>query len=87
MNVGELGAITAVVFVDGMAPYRDRPTVDDPLPGTPWKDIPKARSLDDWTIGAGGGIAIRVLRSAQLTITAARGAGVTRWYVSSGWSW
>ena len=37
--------------------------------------------------GGGGGIAIRVMRAAQLVVTAARGDGVTRWYVSSGWSW
>ena len=44
-------------------------------------------TLKGWTVGAGGGVAIRVMRAAQLTITAARANDDTRWYVGSGWSW
>lgn len=88
LNVGEIGAITAVAFVDAVRPYGER---KGPLDETesPYRIGADGliNVLQPWTVGAGGGIAIRVLRSAQLTITAARGAGVTRWYVSSGWSW
>lgn len=89
LNVGELGAITALAFVDVIKPFREQldPLID-PAPGMrPPMDSYVAKQLGPGTVGAGGGIAIRVLRSAQLTITAARGAGVTRWYVASGWSW
>ena len=87
LNVGDFGAITAVAFVDGGRVFRDLSPLVDPLPGVPLPSGKLELTLTDWTVGAGGGIAIRVLRSAQLVITAARGAGVTRWYVSSGWSW
>lgn len=87
LNVGELGAITAVAFVDGGRVFQDPSPLVDPVPGTTLPTGKLRLTLDDWTVGAGGGIAIRVLRSAQLTITAARGAGATRWYVASGWSW
>ena len=88
LNVGELGAITAVAFVDGIRVYQDRPSPSvDPFPGRRLPNDALESTLSDWTAGAGGGVAIRVLRSAQLVVMAARGAGVTRWYVSSGWSW
>ena len=88
LNVGEIGAITAVAFVDASRLYQDQlnPLVD-PAPGLRYPVSGLILTTKDWTVGAGGGVAIRVLRSAQLVITAARGAGVTRWYVSSGWSW
>lgn len=88
LNVGEIGAITAVVFVDGSRAYQDKlsPLVD-PTPGVRYPVSGLNLTAQNWNVGVGGGVAIRVLRSAQLTITAARGAGVTRWYVSSGWSW
>lgn len=87
LNVGELGAMTAVLFVDGGRVFRDPSPLADPAPGSTISTGKLALSFDDWTVGIGGGVAIRVLRSAQLIVTAARGAGVTRWYVSSGWSW
>lgn len=87
LNVGDFGAITAVAFVDGGRVFRDLWSLVDPQSGVPLPSGKLELTLTDWTVGAGGGIAIRVLRSAQLVITAARGAGVTRWYVSSGWSW
>ncbi|MEP6590858.1 MAG: hypothetical protein ABJC19_06730 [Gemmatimonadota bacterium] len=88
LNFGELGAITALVFVDGARAYRDRPNpLVDPAPGMRLPANALVETLDPWQVGGGGGLAIRVLRAAQLNITAARGAGVTHWYVSSGWSW
>ncbi|MES2123538.1 MAG: hypothetical protein V4503_02500 [Gemmatimonadota bacterium] len=88
LNVGEIGAITAVAFVDAVKPYSERgnPLVD-PNPGYRLPSDALVNVLQPWSVGGGGGVAIRVLRSAQLLVTAARGAGVTHWYVSSGWSW
>ena len=88
LNVGEIGAITAVVFVDGSRAYQDKlsPLVD-PTPGVRYPVSGLILTAQKWNVGVGGGVAIRVLRSAQLLVTAARGGGVTRWYVSSGWSW
>jgi hypothetical protein len=74
LNVGELGAVTLMAFVDGGKPlFAERVGG-----GTP---------AADWIWAPGGGIAIRALRAATLTITAARANGDTRWYVGSGWSW
>ena len=87
VNVGELGAITAVVFVDGGRVFSDPSPLADPAPGVPVSNGDLQLTLKGWTVGGGGGIAIRVMRAAQLVVTAARGDGVTRWYVSSGWSW
>jgi hypothetical protein len=76
-NVGELGAVTLLAFVDGARQLR-----------ASYITIPEATLPEfDWVVGAGGGIAIRLLRQATLTITAARGDGETRWYVGSGFSW
>jgi hypothetical protein len=44
-------------------------------------------TLHGWTVGIGGGVAVRVLRNAILTLTAARARQQTRIYVSSGWAW
>lgn len=87
LNVGELGAITAVVFVDGGRVFSDPSPLVDPAPGAPVPSGDLQLTLKGWTVGGGGGIAIRVMRAAQLVVTAARGDGVTRWYVSTGWSW
>lgn len=88
INIGEIGAVTLVGFVDGSKPLFG----DDDFPqqaslmsaGT---GTGLAGSSDEWTWAAGGGIAIRVLRAATLTVTAARANQNTRWYVGSGWSW
>lgn len=40
-----------------------------------------------WTVGAGAGVAVRLLRDAVLTATVGRAEHATRVYVSSGWSW
>lgn len=87
IDVGELGAITAVAFVDAGRVFRDPSPLVDPVPGTPIPSGDLDFTLKGWTVGAGGGLAIRVMRAAQLTITAARANDDTRWYVGSGWSW
>lgn len=87
LNFGELGAITAIAFVDGGRVFQDPSPLFDPTAGTPIPSGKLTLTLKDWEWGGGGGIAVRVLRSAQLVLTAARGAGKTQWYVSSGWSW
>jgi hypothetical protein len=72
VNVGELGAVSLLAFVDGVKQLR---ATNSTLPEL------------DWVVGAGGGLAIRLLRQATLTITGAGGDGETRWYVGSGFSW
>jgi hypothetical protein len=81
LNVGEMGAVTVLAFLDGGRALRD--------PGT-FCGIGACDEFerhDDWHWGAGGGLALRVLRAATLTITASGGDGETRWYIGSGWSW
>ncbi len=88
LNMGDFGAITAIAFIDGGRTFADTATnalilTDGPIP-------PAGRlrlTTEDWEWGSGGGIALRVLRAATLTITASGGDGETRWYVGSGWSW
>jgi hypothetical protein len=87
LDVGELGAITAVAFVDAGRVFRDPSPLVDPVPGAPIPSGDLDFTLKGWTVGAGGGLAIRVMRAAQLTITAARANDDTRWYVGSGWTW
>lgn len=87
LDVGELGAITLVAFVDAGRVFSDPSPLVDPMPGAPLPSGDLEFTLKGWTVGAGGGVAIRVLRAAQLTITAARANDDTRWYVGSGWSW
>ncbi len=81
INLGELGAFSVLAFVDGGRRLRDPDLFCAIGPCDAWD------SYDDWHWGAGGGIAIRALRAATLTITASGGDGETRWYVGSGWSW
>jgi outer membrane protein assembly factor BamA len=76
INVGELGAVTILAFVDGAKSI----TNPDPESMAPFID-------DEWRVGAGGGLALRFMRQATLTITAAQGDNETRWYVGSGFSW
>lgn len=86
INVGELGAVTLVGFLDG---GKELFSDDVTLAGAvhPRLEPAGAASIRDWVWAPGGGIAIRALRAATLTITAARAEGTTRWYVGSGWSW
>lgn len=87
INLGDFGAITALAFADGGRVFSDVPPPPD-VPAGPRRSPGRLRlTTDDWEIGGGGGIAIRVLRSATITITAARGNGETRWYTGTGWSW
>lgn len=90
INIGEIGAVTLIGFVDGARLLFGERDDELSLSGS----VPFAghgrtigRGLDEWTVSAGGGIALRVLRAATLTVTAARANGDTRWYVGSGWSW
>lgn len=87
LDFGGLGAITLLAFVDGGRAFQDPSPLVDPAPGS---DVPRGKlefTFRDWTWGAGGGLGLRVLRAAQLNVTAAKARGETRWYVSSGWSW
>ena len=87
LDFGGLGAITLLGFVDGGRAFRDPSPLEDPAPGSPVPSGKLRFSFENWTWGAGGGIGLRVLRAAQLNVTAAKARGETRWYVSSGWSW
>lgn len=86
LDFGSLGAITLLGFVD--AGWVAEDAGDPPslacaacVAGGP------PRTTDRWIVGAGAGIGLRVLRAAQLNLTAAKANGETRWYVGSGWSW
>lgn len=81
LNVGEMGALTVFAFVDGGRVLRNTGIFCGIGPCDAFE------REDDWHWGGGGGIALRVLRAATLTISAAGGDGETRWYVGSGWSW
>jgi outer membrane protein assembly factor BamA len=83
INVGELGAITILAFVDGA-----KQLWHSPGPILESQTVASLASTEvDWVVGVGGGVALRVMRQATLTITAAGGDGETRWYVGSGFSW
>lgn len=84
LDFGGLGAITALAFVDG---GRDATKIEYAFIADPCTTCDPPRERDEWTVGAGGGLGIRVLRAAQLNVTAAKANGSMRWYVSSGWSW
>jgi hypothetical protein len=79
-NLGELGAVSLLAFVDGGKSLQYRGIFCGFGPCGP-------DTRFDWRWGGGGGVALRVLRSATLTITGSGGDGETRWYVGSGWSW
>lgn len=87
LDFGGLGAITLLGFVDGGRAFQDPSPLADPAPGSPVPSGKLRFTFKEWTWGAGGGVGIRVLRAAQLNITAAKANGETRWYVGSGWSW
>lgn len=81
LNVGEMGALTLFAFADGGRRLR-HPDIFcgiGPCDGF--------EQYDDWHWAPGGGIALRVLRAATLTVSAAHTDGNTRWYVGNGWSW
>ncbi|MEO8479332.1 MAG: BamA/TamA family outer membrane protein [Gemmatimonadota bacterium] len=88
INIGEIGAVTLIAFADGSKLLfgGDDLSFDVSRVATSLQGIAPP-SVRDWTWAAGGGIALRVLRAATLTITAARANHDTRWYVGSGWSW
>lgn len=74
------GAITVLAFADGARTAIESVAFADtrPTSGLPFQD---------WAIGGGGGVALRLLRNAVLTATVGHALGATRVYVSSGWSW
>ena len=77
-------ALTVFGFVDGFrVEYHDVPT---PLVGAAVRSS-AGTGFYEWHWAPGGGIALRALRAATLTISAARSEGRTVWYVGSGWSW
>ena len=73
------GAFGVLAFVDGSGLDCDCIRLID----TPGPIVPTS----EWTFGPGAGVSLRLLRNAILTATIAHGAGATRVYVSSGWSW
>ncbi len=93
VRVKDIFAVSLLAFVDGGRPFRDtlpswscgEGCISLPTPPLTGGDL--KLTLDAWTVSGGGGIGLRLLRNAILTVTAARGEGRTRWYVSSGWSW
>lgn len=87
MNFGNIGAVTLIGFIDAGRVFRDLSPLVDPVPGAPLEDGDLRLTLDGWTVGAGGGIAVRLLRSAQLTMTLARANDRTRLYLRAGTSW
>lgn len=88
LNMGDFGAITAIAFVDGGRTFADTALTSLALTVDPVPPAGRLRfTAREWQWGAGGGIALRVLRAATLTITASGGDGETRWHVGSGWSW
>lgn len=87
MNFGNIGAVTLLGFVDAGRVFSDLSPLVDPAPGSTIEDGDLRLTLEGWTVGVGGGVAVRLLRNAQLSLTAARANGDTRWYVYSGWSW
>lgn len=87
---GNIAAVTLIGFVDGGRAFRDVPGCDpvlcDPVPGTHPAPPQSGRlrfTLNDWTVGVGGGIAVRVLRNASLTATVGRANDATRWYIGT----
>lgn len=90
-------AVSLLGFVDGGRSFQDHPfygvlvcsdCVTPPAPEVLGYSGGKLRlTANDWTMSGGAGVGVRILRNAIVTVTAARGEGKTRWYVSSGWSW
>ncbi len=87
------GAIAALAFVDGGRSFCDCDVTTlvslvSPSSLRPSMAMSAASPpREEWLIGPGAGVAVRLLRNAIVTLTAARGEGRTRWYLSSGWAW
>jgi hypothetical protein len=80
-------AVAVIAFVDAGRAFNDMtsgPGINDTLPR---QTGALQLSLDRWTLGVGGGVALRLLRNAVLTATVGVAHGDARVYVSSGWSW
>ena len=89
---GNIFAVSVLAFVDGGRPFADREIIPPLCPlctpgGQSYLGGDLRLTLDGWTVSGGGGVAVRVLRNAIVTVTAARGEGRTRWYLTTGWSW
>jgi hypothetical protein len=87
MNFGNIGSVTLLGFVDGGRVFVDPSPLVDPVPGAPLPSGALELTLDGWTVGAGGGVSLRLLRNAQLTMTVGRANERTRLYVSAGTAW
>ncbi len=83
-----LAAVSLLAFTDGVRVFQDPSPLVDPLPGAPMPSGRLRLTGSGWDWSVGGGVAVRVLRSAQLNLTGAShpGGGVT-WYLTSGWAW
>jgi outer membrane protein assembly factor BamA len=87
LNLGELAAVTLFGFVDGSrVEYHDDANLTT-LAATTSASGAVAAGYYEWNWAPGGGIALRALRAATLTVSAARLQGRTVWYIGSGWSW
>jgi hypothetical protein len=85
-------ALSLLAFVDGGRAFQDVVTFPPVCATCSATGVLRSGgdlrlTLDDWSVSGGGGVAVRILRNAIVTVTAARGEKRTRWYVSSGWSW
>lgn len=79
------GALAVLAFVDGARAGQES------IAFTASTDVAERQSrsgpLEDWIVGAGGGVSLRLLRNAVLTATVGAAQGKARVYVSSGWAW
>ena len=71
LDLGDLGAVTLIGFIDGGRAFGDS--------GLRW-------TLDAWKVGGGGGVAIRILRSAPLIMNFAGGPDGFVFTMGNGWS-
>ncbi len=71
LDLGDLGAVTLLGFVDGGRAFGDT--------GVQW-------TLNQWKVGGGGGVAIRILRSAPLVLNFAGGPDGFVFTMGNGWS-
>jgi hypothetical protein len=71
LDLGDLGAVTLIGFTDAGRAFGDT--------GLKW-------TLDQWKVGGGGGVAIRILRSAPLVMNFAGGPDGFVFTMGNGWS-
>ncbi len=71
LDLGDLGAVTLIAFTDAGRAFGDQ--------GLRW-------TLDQWKVGGGGGVAIRILRSAPLIMNFAGGPDGFVFTMGNGWS-